>query len=555
MKNFSAWSIAITVPMMASSLSAADLGNTVRQPLNLEAIGMFCVFVLVTLGITYWASRKTQTTSDFYTAGGGITGFQNGLAIAGDYMSAATLLGLSSLIFARGFDGIIYSIGFFVGWPLILFLMAERLRNLGRYTFADIVTYRLDEMRTRSLSAFGSLSVVCFYLIVQMVGAGQLIKLLFGLDYKIAVVMVGVLMMLYVTFGGMLATTWVQIIKAILLLLAGTFLTLLVFAHFGFSLELLMAKAVDTHKSGISIMSPGNLLSDPVSAVSLSLGLMFGTAGLPHILMRFFTVSNGVEARKSVFYATGFIGYFFVLVAVLGMAAISIVGTEPQYYENGILGGKMVGGNNMVAMHLSQALGGSLFLGFFSAVAFSTILAVVSGLALAGASSISHDLYATLFRKGQASESSELRVTKISTVCIGIVAIVLGIAFENQNLTFLTGLAFGIAASSNFPVLFLSMYWKRMTSLGAVIGGMVGLITALVLVLLSPSVWVQVLGNPQAIFPYDQPALFSMPLAFIVIYVVSMLDNSAKAKTERAAFEELEVHAELGLNISKPVVH
>jgi cation/acetate symporter len=516
---------------------------------------MFCVFVMVTLGITYWASRKTHTTSDFYTAGGGITGFQNGLAIAGDYMSAATLLGLSSLIFARGFDGIIYSIGFFVGWPLILFLMAERLRNLGRYTFADIVTYRLDELRTRSLSAFGSLSVVCFYLIVQMVGAGQLIKLLFGLDYKVAVIMVGVLMMLYVTFGGMLATTWVQIIKAVLLLLAGTFLTVLVFAHFGFSLDMLMNKAVENHKSGINIMSPGNLLSDPVSAVSLSLGLMFGTAGLPHILMRFFTVSNAAEARKSVFYATGFIGYFFVLVAVLGMAAISIVGTDPQYYEGGILGGKMLGGNNMVAMHLSQALGGSLFLGFFSAVAFSTILAVVSGLALAGASSISHDLYATLFCKGKASERSELRVTKISTVCIGIVAIFLGVAFENQNLTFLTGLAFGIAASSNFPVLILSMYWKGLTSLGAVIGGLAGLVSALVLVLLSPSVWVQVLGNSQAIFPYDQPALFSMPLAFVVIYVVSKLDKSVKGKAEQEAFDDLSVHAELGLSVASPSAH
>lgn len=538
-----------------SNAVCADLEASTRQPVNVTAIGMFCLFVLVTLCVTYWASRRTQTASDFYTAGGGITGLQNGLAIAGDYMSAATLLGLSSLIFARGFDGIVYSIGFFVGWPLILFLMAERLRNLGKYTFADIVTYRLDELRTRSLSAFGSLSVVCFYLIVQMVGAGQLIKLLFGLDYKVAVVLVGILMMLYVTFGGMLATTWVQIIKAILLLAAGTFLTFLALGNFGFSLESLMNSAVDSHKNGSSIMGPGGLLSDPVSAVSLSLGLMFGTAGLPHILMRFFTVSNAIEARKSVFYATGFIGYFFVLVAILGIAAIPIVGTNPQYYESGVVGGKLLGGNNMVAMHLSQALGGNLFLGFFSAVAFSTILAVVSGLALAGASSISHDIYAILFRKGRASEASELRVTKISTVFIGMIAICLGIAFENQNLTFLTGLAFGIAASSNFPVLILSMYWRKLTSLGATIGGMVGLLTALVLVLLSPSVWVQVLGHSHALFPYDQPALFSMPVAFLVIICVSLFDNSKKGKSERAAFENMEVHAELGINVSKPAVH
>ena len=300
-----------------------------KQPLNMTAISMFFVFVLATMGITWWAARRTKSTSDFYTAGGGITGFQNGLAIAGDYMSAATLLGLSSMVFAKGLDGFLFAVGFFVGWPVILFMMAERLRNLGRFTFADIASYRLDQNKVRTFAAIGSLTVVCFYLIVQMLGAGQLIKLLFGLDYNVAVVVVGVLMVCYVTFGGMIATTWVQIIKACLLLAGGIVLLFMTMSKFGFSLEKMAGAAVATHKGGISIMGPGTLMSDPVTAVSMSLGLVFGTAGLPHILMRFFTVPNAVEARKSVFVASGFIGLFFLVVCTLGLASISIVGCAP----------------------------------------------------------------------------------------------------------------------------------------------------------------------------------------------------------------------------------
>ncbi|TBU78595.1 cation acetate symporter [Phytopseudomonas daroniae] len=539
------------LPLAASAAPAL----AAKQPLNLHAIAMFFVFVMGTLAITWWAARQTKSTSDFYTAGGGISGFQNGLAIAGDYMSAATLLGLSSLVFARGYDGFIYTVAFFVGWPIITFLMAERLRNLGRYTFADIVSYRLDQTRIRTFAAFGSLTVVCCYLVVQMVGAGQLIKLLFGLDYSTAVMVVGVLMLVYVIFGGMIATTWVQIIKAVLLLSGGTTLAFLALAEFGFSLETLAARAVEAHASGWAIMGPGSMLADPINAASLSLGLVFGIAGLPHILMRFFTVPNAKEARKSVFYATGFIGFFFLVVMVLGYAAIVIVGSDPQFFVGGDTAGALIGGGNMVAMHLAKAVGGNLFLGFLSAVAFATILAVVAGLALAGASAISHDLYATVWKKGTASEKDEMRVTRIATVGLGIVAIGLGILFEQQNVAFLVGLTFGIAASTNFPVLIMAMYWKDLTTQGALAGGFAGLVTALVLVILSPAVWVAVLGNAEAIYPYDHPALFSMPLAFLVIVVVSRLDRSARAARERAAFDDQFVRAQTGLGAAAASSH
>ena len=526
-----------------------------KQPINVSAIAMFMVFVLATLGITKWAAGRTKSTADFYTAGGGITGFQNGLAIAGDYMSAATLLGLSSLIYAKGYDGFIYTISFFVGWPIILFLMAERLRNLGKFTFADIASYRLDQNRIRTFAAFGSLTVVCFYLIVQMVGAGQLIQLLFGLDYNYAVVCVGLLMMVYVTFGGMVATTWVQIIKACLLLGGGTLLMFLAFGKFDFSFETLFTKATEAHKAGIKIMGPGTLMADPVSAVSLSLGLLFGTAGLPHIMMRFFTVPNAKEARKSVFYATGFIGFFFLVVMILGISAIVIVGQDPAFFEGGVVGGKLLGGSNMPVMHLAKAVGGDVFLGFLSAVAFATILAVVSGLALAGASAISHDLYARVIKKGTATSAQEMKVTKFASVAIGIIAIILGILFKDQNVAFLVALTFGVAASVNFPVLILSMYWKGLTTRGALWGGIAGLASAVGLVILSPAVWVKVLGNAQAIFPYDHPAIISMTTAFFVTWLMSVTDKSARAASEAEAYEEQYIRAQTGLGAAAASAH
>jgi cation/acetate symporter len=551
-------SLAILASLLLASGAAfgADaIQGVQKQPVNITAIMMFVVFVISTLGITYWAANRTKSTADFYTAGGGITGFQNGLAIAGDYMSAATLLGLSSLIYAKGYDGFIYTISFFVGWPIIMFLMAERLRNLGKFTFADIASYRLDQNRIRTFAAFGSLTVVCFYLIVQMVGAGQLIQLLFGLEYNVAVFLVGALMMIYVTFGGMVATTWVQIIKAVLLLGGGTTLALLAFSQFGFSFETLATKAASVHKDGIKIMGPGTLLADPVSAVSLSLGLLFGTAGLPHILMRFFTVPNAKEARKSVFVATGFIGFFFLVVVILGLSAVVIVGQDPQFFEGGKVGGKIIGGGNMPVMHLAQAVGGNLMLGFLSAVAFATILAVVSGLALAGASAISHDIYANVIKKGQVSSIQEMKVTKIATICIGLVAIGLGIVFKDQNIAFLVALTFGVAASANFPILILSMYWKGLTTRGALFGGLAGLLSAVILVILSPAVWVKVLGNKTAIFPYDHPALFSMSAAFFVTWLASVTDKSARADQEKEAFGDQYVRAQTGLGASAASAH
>ena len=539
----------------ALALAAPDLGAAQKQPLNWHAIGMFFVFVLMTLGITYWAAGRSKSASDFYTAGGGITGKQNGLAIAGDFMSAATLLGLTAMIYGDGVDGYIYMVAFFVGWPIILFLMAERLRNLGKFTFADITAYRLSQGPVRTMAAISSLTVVCFYLVAQMVGAGQLIKLLFGLDYNVALVVVGVLMMVYVIFGGMVATTWVQIIKACMLLAGGTAIMLLAFAQFGFSLDTLLTKAMEVHRLGTNMLSPGKLLADPVTALSMGLGLMFGIAGLPHILMRFFTVTNAQEARKSVFYASGIIAFFFNVIAIMGLSAIVLVGTNPEFFEGGVVGGKPIGGGIMVALHLAKAAGGNLLLGFLSAVAFATILAVVAGLALAGASAISHDLYARVIMKGKASESSEIRVSKIATLGLGVVAVLLGMAFEKMNVAFMVALAFGVASCANFPVLLMSMYWKGLTTRGALVGGYTGLISSVLFVVFSKSVWVDVLGNPAPLFPYTQPALFAMPLAFLAIYVFSKLDTSAQAQAERAAFDDQYVRAQTGVGAASAAAH
>lgn len=517
------------------------------RALNWNAIGMFLVFVLLTLGITRWAALRTRSAKDFYTAGGGMSGLQNGLAIAGDMISAASFLGISAMMFLNGYDGLLYALGVLAGWPIILFLIAERLRNLGTYTFADVVSYRLAQTPVRLTSAFGTLTVALMYLVAQMVGAGKLIELLFGLSYLHAVMLVGLLMVCYVTFGGMLATTWVQIIKAVMLLSGTSFMAFMVLKHFGFSTEALFARASAVHAKGSAIMAPGGLLSNPIDAISLGLGMMFGTAGLPHILMRFFTVSDAREARKSVLYATGFIGYFYLLLIVVGFGAIVMVGTEPEYRD---ASGAIIGGANMIAVHLAQAVGGNLFLGFISAVAFATILAVVAGLALSGASAVSHDLYACVMRKGQASTQQEMRVSKIATLCIGVLAVLLGLLFESQNIAFLSGLVLAIAASVNFPVLFLSMFWKGLTTRGAVGGSLAGLISAIVLLILSPAVWVNVLHNPQALFPYANPALFSMSLAFFAAWALSVSDRSPRAELERGRYLAQFIRSMTGIGAS-----
>ncbi|BBG67460.1 cation/acetate symporter ActP [Serratia marcescens] len=527
-------------------------GEVHRQPLNIQAIVMFILFVGATLYITYWASKRTRSRQDYYTAGGRITGLQNGLAIAGDFMSAASFLGISALVYTSGYDGLIYSIGFLIGWPIILFLIAERLRNLGRYTFADVASYRLQQKPIRTLSACGSLVVVALYLIAQMVGAGKLIQLLFGLNYHVAVLLVGILMVLYVLFGGMLATTWVQIIKAVLLLAGASFMALMVMKSVNFDFNTLFAEAVKVHPKGIAIMSPGGLVSDPISALSLGLALMFGTAGLPHILMRFFTVSDAKEARKSVFYATGFIGYFYILTFIIGFGAILLVSANPAFKD---ATGALLGGTNMAAVHLANAVGGNFFLGFISAVAFATILAVVAGLTLAGASAVSHDLYASVIKNGKATERDELKVSKITVVVLGLVAIALGILFEKQNIAFMVGLAFSIAASCNFPIIILSMYWSRLTTRGAMIGGWLGLLTAVILMILGPTIWVQILGHEKPIYPYEYPALFSMIVAFVGTWLFSITDSSLAGQQERERFRAQFVRSQTGLGISQGSSH
>ena len=522
------------------------------RPTDTTALIMFGAFVVLTLAITAWAARRTRTASDFYAAGGGITGFQNGIAISGDFMSAASFLGISAMVYASGFDGLLYSIGFLVGWPIIMFLMAERLRNLGKYSLADVASYRLSAGPVRSFAAVSSLVVVAFYLIAQMVGAGSLIKLLFGLDYAYAVIIVGVLMILYVTFGGMIATTWVQIIKALLLLLGATYMAVAALAHFGFSLTAMFDAAVQAHAKKAAILSPGLQFKDPVSTISLGIALMFGTAGLPHILMRFFTVGNAAEARKSVFWATSFIGYFYILTFVIGFAAISMVGHNPAY----VTGATVHGGPNMVAIHLADAVGGGALKGFVSAVAFATILAVVSGLTLAGATAVSHDIYASVVMRGRLTEGREVIVSRIATVALGVLAILLGLAFEKQNVAYMVGLAFAVAASANFPVLLMNMYWRGFNTTGAVLGGWLGLVSAVALTVLSPGIWVKVMGHHAAIFPYDNPALFSMPLGFLGCWLGSLMTRGSQAsRLEAARYEALYVRSQTGIGAEGASAH
>jgi cation/acetate symporter len=546
----------------APAAAPAAAAPAASGEVNIAAVSMFFLFVLLTLFITYRAARASRSASDYYAAGGGITGFQNGLAIAGDYMSAASFLGISGLVYASGFDGLLYSIGFMVGWPILLFLIAERLRNLGKFTFADVASFRLSQTPIRVLSAFGTLFVVALYLIAQMVGAGELIVLLSAkhLPYLTAEVLVGALMIIYVAFGGMKATTWVQIIKAGLLLFGATIIAILVLAKFNFNIDAIFAAADHLKRTGYAaaveawkakgmtttkpvedVMAPGGFVPDPISGISLGMALMFGTAGLPHILMRFFTVRDAQTARKSVLYASGFIGYFYVLTFIIGFGAIIF---DPK----GTVG-------NMAAVKLADAVGGSYLFGFIAAVAFATILAVVAGLTLAAASAVSHDIYANVIARGRTTERHEVNISKVSAVVIGIVAIYLGYIFEKQNVAFMVGLAFSVAASCNFPVLVMSILWRGTTTTGAVIGGALGLISSVVMVVLSKAFWVTSLGHKAAIFPYSNPAIFSMPIAFIGIWLFSTLDKSRRAEREKALFDAQYVRSETGIGASGAHAH
>ncbi|WP_083862867.1 sodium/solute symporter [Calothrix sp. PCC 7507] len=499
---------------------------------NPLAIAFFALFVASSLGITFWAAKLTKNTEHFYTAGGNISGFQNGLALAGDFMSAASFLGIAGLVALNGFDGLIYSIGFLVGWPIVMFLIAEPLRNLGKYTFADVVAYRLQQKPVRIAAAIGTLAVISFYLIAQMVGAGELIKLLFGFDYELAVVIVGCVMMAYVIFGGMIATTWVQIIKAVLLLGGTILLAILVLAQFGFNPLALFAAAADKYPG---VLAPGKQVSDPWDAISLGMSLMFGTAGLPHILMRFYTVPDAKAARTSVTYATAFIGAFYLLTFILGFGAMALVGQDAI---------KKIGtGGNMAAPMLAQFLGGNAFLGFIAAVSFATILAVVAGLTLSGAAALSHDLWVNVVRSGHADESEQLKVARGATMLLGALAMLLGILFKGQNVAYMVGLAFAIAASANFPALLLSMLWRRFTTKGAVASMLVGTFSSLVLIYFSPTIQITILQHATAPFPLKNPGLVTIPLAFIVGIVVSLLGREQAAEEK---FSEVEDRIHIG---------
>lgn len=511
--------------------------------MNSNAILMFFVFVALTLAITWWAALRTHTRADFYAAGKTIGGLQNGLAMAGDFMSAATFLGITALVYSAGMDGMLFVLGGTLGWAVILLLVAERLRNLGQYTFSDVVAFRLQRGSVRTMSAVGALAVAIPYLLAQMVGAGALIQILFGMPYAAAVVIVGVLMTLYVTFGGMIATTWVQTIKAVLLLTGGTIIGVGVMHLMQFDFGSLITAAVAVHPQGAAIMAPGVMYDDTVTIISIGLAFVFGTAGLPHVLMRFFTVPDARQARRSVAYAIGFIGYFQSLIFIIGLGAIVYVGSNPEFLT---ADGGLIGGANMAAVHLSKVIGGDLFLGFISAVTFATILAVVSGLTLSAAAAVSHDLYANVIHHGDSDEQTELRISRITTLVIGLTTMALAILLEGENVAVLALIALAIAASVNFPVLFLSMYWSRFTTRGALAGGYSGLAVALLLILLGPTVWVSLLGFERPIFPYAYPTLFAMLTNLIFAYGFSVTDKSHRAFAEQESFDSQWIRSEIG---------
>jgi cation/acetate symporter len=496
------------------------------QP-DVFVIIIFAFFILLSLSITYWAARRTRSTDQFYTAGRKLSGLQNGLALAGDYMSAAAFLGASGLVALSGFDGMMYAIGGLVGWPIVVCLIAEPLRNLGRYTFSDVVAYRLRQTPVRIASAISSLAVTGCYLIAQMVGAGYLVRLLFGLSYELAILITAVIILIYVLFGGMVATSWVQIIKATLMLVGSTILAVLVLARFGFN----PLKLFDTAAriNGAAVLGPGGFVSRPIDSVSLGLALMFGTAGLPHILMRFYTVPDSRAARSSVGYGVAFMGYFHLLVFVLGFGAMVILGRDVIRRADP--------GGNMAAPLLAEVVGGRAFFGFIAAVAFATILAVVSGLALSGAAALSHDIWVSVVRGGKAPDGEQLWVARVATVLLASLAVVLGIIFKGQNVANMVGLAFSVAASANFPALVLSIYWKRLTTLGALASMIIGGGGAILLILLSPTIQVDILKHGSAWFPLRNPAIVTMPLSFLAGIGFSLLRPEPSAQI---GFLELE---------------
>jgi cation/acetate symporter len=509
---------------------------------NVEAVSIFAVVVAITLGITYWASKRTTSATQFWAAGRGITGAQNGFAIAGDYMSAASFLGIAGLIFLFGFDGFLYSVGFLVAFLVVLFLLAERMRNAGKYTFADVLSFRLNERPARSAAALGTLVVVGFYLIAQMVGAGALINALVGIDFSLAVIATGAFMLVYVIFGGMLATTWVQIVKAALLMSATVVLSIFVLAEIGWNPLDIFDKAEAQSDDGSAYLAPGLRFDNPVDTFSLGLGLVLGTAGLPHILMRFFTVPDAKAARTSVVWAVGLIGAFYVMTTFLGFGARAILG------EAGTTGGVDEAGN-LAAPLLAQevgggdgTIGGDAFLAIIAAVAFATILAVVAGLVISASGAVAHDFWSNVVRSGKDSEHEEVYVARIAAFAIGAVSIAIAvIGGSDLNVSYMVGLAFAVAASANFPALILALTWKRFNTTGAVTGVLFGVVSSLVLVIFGPDVQ----GEGSGITELTQPAIISVPLGFFGCWLGTILGREEPKAQE--TFDELRVRAETGI--------
>ena len=517
--------------------------------MNLSLL-MFALIVALTLYITYWASRRTASAKDFYAAGRGISGVQNGIAVAGDYMSAASFLGIAGMIAFYGYDGFMYSVGWLVAYLTVLLLVAEPLRNTGKYTMGDVLAYRLKRAPVRSAAAVSTLVISLFYMLAQMVGAGSLVNLLIPqLSSELSIIIIGVLMILYVVFGGMLATTWVQIIKAVLLMFGTFILSILVLAQFGFNPITFfdkIATVVDPATSK-NFTQPGIFYKPPYGAldlISLGMALIFGTAGMPHILMRFYTVPTAKAARTSVIWAMILIGAFYIMTTFLGFGAATLVGKANIGIPTA--DGKILLNNNLSAPLLAQFLGGGkgaflgeFFLAFISAVAFATILAVVAGLTIAASSAFAHDFWLNVVKKGKESEREQVTVARITALCIGAAAIALGIAFKTANVAFLVALAFAVASSANLPVIVLSLFWKRFTTSGAVIGIIVGLASSLILIAISPVI----MGN-NALFPLQNPGIVSIPLGFIGAWLGSLLTQEPSSEE---LYKEVLVRSNTGI--------
>ncbi|MEM1103105.1 MAG: cation acetate symporter [Pseudomonadota bacterium] len=536
---------ALATASAAALAPVAAFAEDGAAPRNIYAIAIFLAFITLTLFITRWAATLTKSQDAFFTASGGVPAWQNGLAIAGDFMSAATFLGITGLMFAVGYDAYILSIGILIGWPIMLMLICEPFRNLGKFTFVDVVTFRFDSEKLRLLAGLTSLTVVVFYLIGQMVGAGKLIELLFGIDYAVAIIVVTALMISYVYFGGMLATTWVQMVKAGLLLAGGFYLCVALLAKFGFSLDGVLMASASTHPSGDKFLAPGGWLKgDFFNATSVALTMCFGIMGLPHILMRFFTVRDAAAARKSVTYATLLMVFFYGFILVIGFGSVALIWENPAYYD---APGVVRGGGNLIAIHLADALGGDVMLGFMSAVTFATILAVVAGLALAGSAAISHDILPVLMKDGGLSPERQLQVSRLSVFAIGAAALLLGLLFETQNIAVVTAVALAVAASVNFPILIMALHWGGMTARGAIFGGLAGLGLSFILIVLSKTVWVDLLGAEKPIFPYVYPTIAAMPTTFLATIIASKLDKSAAASMARARYAQQKERSLVGV--------